>query len=70
MRRGPSGLSTKTAFWGGLCVLGGVGALAGMVLKHDPLFLGGLGVGVAGYLGVRRGLKRSLDRAERGGPEG
>ncbi len=67
MRRDPSGLSTRTAFWGGLCVLGAVGAFAGMVLQHDPLFLGGLCGGVAGYLGIRRGLKRSLDRVEGNG---
>lgn len=48
----------------GLCILGAAGAFAGMLFESRLLFLGGIGVGVLGYLGVRRRLKRALEREE------
>jgi lipid-A-disaccharide synthase-like uncharacterized protein len=64
MRDGSDGRrSLKQLNWG-LCVLGAAGALAGMLLESHPLFLIGIGVGVLGYLGARRELRRDLEKRE------
>ncbi len=61
-------LSSRKALNGGLCVLGASGAFAGMFLESHLLFLVGIGVGVLGYLGIRRALKGALERE--GGQDG
>lgn len=49
----------------GLCALGAAGAFAGMLLESNALFLVGIGVGITGYLGVRRELRRGLEEGNR-----
>jgi hypothetical protein len=57
-------LSSRRALNCGLCVLGGAGVLAGIVLETHALFLCGMGVGILGYMGVRRELRETLKRNE------
>jgi hypothetical protein len=52
----------------GLCVLGAAGTFAGMLLESHLLFLVGIAVGILGYLGVRRELRRDLDDESRRNP--
>ncbi len=42
----------------GLCIAGAAGAFTGMLLESHAIFLVGIGVGILGYLGVRRDVKR------------
>ena len=59
---------SSRALRAGLCVTGAVGVFFGMLLGRHALFLGGVGIGVAGYLLVRVHLKRSLEKEEDGTP--
>jgi len=49
----------------GLCLAGAAGLFSGMLLGSHALFLGGLGLGLTGYLRVRRRLKEALKEEDR-----
>jgi len=52
--------ASSRALTAGLCLVGAAALFSGMLLDHHLLFLGGLGIGLAGYLRVRRRLKEAL----------
>lgn len=60
----PGRLSSGRTLNGGLCVLGAAGVFAGILLETHSLFLCGMGVGILGYLGIRRELRQALNRRE------
>lgn len=43
------------------CLVGAIAAFAGIAVDSNVLFVAGLALGVAGYLGIRKGLRRSLE---------
>ncbi len=62
-------LSSNKALNAGLCILGAAGIFAGILLEANSLFLCGTGVGILGYLGIRRELRQALNRGEGGDGE-